>query len=339
MASVADRARSWLAGVGRAGRVVDAEGLMIEVRDLWKNYGETQALRGASFSIRPGEVVGLLGPNGAGKTTTMKIVVGYLAPSRGTAHVAGHDVAENPIEVRQQIGYLPENAPLYGDMLAQEYLEFMAEVRQLAPEVRRRRVERVVEECAIQGVLTRPIAHLSKGYRQRVGLASTLLHDPPILILDEPTGGLDPNQIVEVRELIRRLGETKTIILSTHILPEVEASCGRAVILIDGLVRADGSLEELTRTRAQLATVRADDAAGARAKFESIEGVGRVEVSEADDGFQTYRLELVEEREVGEMVAEVSRQNGWALRELRRDDKSLEQVFRELTETTEEVSA
>jgi ABC-2 type transport system ATP-binding protein len=215
----------------------------------------------------------------------------------------------------------------------------MAEVRQLAPDVRKRRIESVVDECAIQEVLTRPIAHLSKGYRQRVGLASTLLHDPPILILDEPTGGLDPNQIVEVRELIRRLGETKTIILSTHILPEVEASCGRAVILIDGLVRADGSLEELTRSRAQLVTVRPDDAGRARESFAGLEGVGRVEVDEADDGFRTYRLELAEDREVGEAVSEIVRQNGWPLRELRRDDKSLEQVFRELTETAEEVPA
>jgi len=320
------------------GRVGDAEERMIEVRDLWKNYGETQALRGASFSIRPGEVVGLLGPNGAGKTTTMKIIVGYLAPSRGNAQVAGYDVGEHPLEVRHRIGYLPENAPLYGDMLAQEYLEFMADVRQLSPDVRKRRLERVVEECAIQPVLTRPIGHLSKGYRQRVGLASTLLHDPPILILDEPTGGLDPNQIVEVRELIRRLGETKTIVLSTHNLPEVEASCGRAVILIDGVVRADGSLEELTRSRAQLATVRPDDPARAREQFETVHGVGRVEASEAGDGFHTYRLDLVEGRDVGEAVAEIASQNGWPLRELRRDDKSLEQVFRELTETSVEVS-
>ena len=312
---------------------------MIEVRDLWKNYGETHALRGASFSIRPGEVVGLLGPNGAGKTTTMKIIVGYLLPSRGSAHVSGYDVGENPLEVQKRIGYLPENAPLYGDMLAQEYLEFMADVRQLAPDVRRRRLERVVEECAIQSVLTRPIGHLSKGYRQRVGLASALLHDPPILILDEPTGGLDPNQIVEVRGLIRRLGETKTIILSTHILPEVEASCGRAVILIDGVVRADGSLDELTRSRAQLVTVRPDDPARARLQFEAVHGVGRVETAEAGEGFHTYRLDLTGERDVGETIAEIARQNDWTLRELRRDDKSLEQVFRELTETTEEVSA
>ncbi|HXV76072.1 MAG TPA: ATP-binding cassette domain-containing protein [Candidatus Polarisedimenticolaceae bacterium] len=312
---------------------------MIEIRDLWKNYGETQALRGVGFSIRRGEVVGLLGPNGAGKTTTMKIVVGYLTPSRGTATVAGIDVGRDPLGVQRLIGYLPENAPLYSDMLAQEYLEFMADVRQLAAVERRARIEQVVDECAIQSVLTRPIGHLSKGFRQRVGLASTLLHDPPILILDEPTGGLDPNQIVEVRELIRRLGRTKTIILSTHILSEVEMSCGRAVIVIDGRVRADGSLDELTRAKAQLVTVKTGDPSRAAQLFEAVPQVERVEVERGADGFDTFRLGLAADVEVGESVAEIARRHDWPIRELRRDDKSLEQVFRELTETDEEAAA
>jgi ABC-2 type transport system ATP-binding protein len=312
---------------------------MIEVRDLRKSYGETQALRGVSFTIRPGEVVGLLGPNGAGKTTTMKILVGYLLPTSGSARVAEFDVGEHPLEVQRRIGYLPENAPLYGDMLAQEYLEFMADVRQLEPAERRRRIAQVVEECAIHSVLTRPIAHLSKGYRQRVGLASTLLHDPSILILDEPTGGLDPNQIMEVREMIRRLGRTKTIVLSTHILSEVEASCSRAVILIDGRVRADGALGELTRAKAQLVTLRTDNPARTSSALAALPHVAGVSAAAAEDGFLTYRLELDGEREIGESVAELARRNGWSLRTLRRDDTSLEQVFRELTETEEEVAA
>jgi len=312
---------------------------MIEVRDLRKSYGDTQALRGVSFTIRPGEVVGLLGPNGAGKTTTMKILVGYLLPSSGSAHVAGFDVGEHPLEVQQRIGYLPENAPLYGDMLAQEYLEFMADVRQLDATERRRRIVEVVEQCAIHPVLTRPIAHLSKGYRQRVGLASTLLHDPSILILDEPTGGLDPNQIMEVRELIRRLGRTKTIVLSTHILSEVEASCSRAVILIDGRVRADGALDELTRSKAQLVTLRTDDPTSTRAALGGLPHVTGVSSAMADDGFLTYRLALDGDLEIGESVADLARKNGWTLRSLHRDDTSLEQVFRELTETAEEVAA
>ena len=312
---------------------------MIEVRNLQKSYGETQALKSVSFSIRPGEVVGLLGPNGAGKTTAMKILVGFLLPSSGEARVAGIDVTAEPLEVQRRIGYLPENAPSYSEMLVQELLLFMADMHAMDAAARRRNLERTVDECGIHDVLTRPIGHLSKGYRQRVGLAAAILHDPEILILDEPTTGLDPNQIIEVRELIRRMGKTKTVILSTHILPEVEASCGRAVILIDGHVRADGSLDELTRSRVQVVTVRPDDPAAARALFESVGHVVEVSTSPAPDGFHTYRLRLEGNHEVAEQVAEIVRARQWPMRELRRDDKSLEQVFRELTETTGEVAA
>jgi ABC-2 type transport system ATP-binding protein len=313
---------------------------VIEVRNLHKTYGETVALDGVSFSVPGGEVVGLLGPNGAGKTTVMKILVGFLLPSAGSAMVAGHDVVCNPLEVQQRLGYLPENAPLYSDMLAQEYLNFMADMRELTGDLRRRRLATVVEQCGIGDVLTRTIGHLSKGYRQRVGLASAILHDPDILVLDEPTTGLDPNQIVEVRDLIRHMGETKTIILSTHILPEVEATCQRAVILIDGLVRADGSLNQLTRSRVQVVTVAADDPRRACDLFREIEGVKAVALDGTPrDGFQTFRLELEGDHEIGEPAAEIARREGWRLRELRRDDKSLEQVFRELTETGAGVAA
>jgi len=313
---------------------------MIEIKGLEKNYGETHALRGISVSIQAGEVVGLLGPNGAGKTTAMKILVGYMLPTAGTATVAGHDVIENPLAVQARLGYLPENAPLYGDMLVQEYLQFMGDMRGLDPSTCRRRMGEVVSECNISSVLTRPIGQLSKGYRQRVGLASAILHDPDILILDEPTTGLDPNQIVEVRDLIRRMGEKKTIILSTHILPEVAATCGRAVILIDGRVRADGALDELTRSRVQAVTIAPDDAGAAHAVFENIDGVASVKRSATgSDGYITFRLELSHERDMGEAVAEMVRERGWRMRELRRDDRSLEQVFRELTETAEEVAA
>jgi len=312
---------------------------MIEVRQLEKRYGETQALKGVSFSIPAGEVVGLLGPNGAGKTTAMKILVGYLLPTAGEAKVAGLDVTAEPLAVQRQIGYMPENAPSYSEMLVQELLLFMADMHSMDPDSRRRNLERTVEECRIQEVLTRPIGQLSKGYRQRVGLAAAILHDPPILILDEPTAGLDPNQIVEVRELIRRMGHTKTVILSTHILPEVEASCGRAVILIDGRVRADGTLDELTRSRVQVVTVRPDDPGRARALFEGLRHVAAVSARPTGDGFHTYRLELGEDREIGEAVSEIARSHGWPLRELKRDDRSLEQVFRDLTQTDREEAA
>jgi ABC-2 type transport system ATP-binding protein len=309
---------------------------MIELRDVEKIYGETHALRGVSFSIPRGEVVGLLGPNGAGKTTAIKIIVGFLLPTAGSALVAGIDVVRDPLSVQARIGYLPENAPLYHDMLVQEYLAFMADMRGLDAATRRRRLAAAVEECGIREVLVRPIGHLSKGYRQRVGLAAALLHDPEILVLDEPTTGLDPNQIIEVRGLIRRLGETKTIILSTHILSEVEATCDRAVILIGGRVRADDTLEAIRRSRVQVATLGAPDPEAAGEALASLPGVIDVARSDGPDGFCTYRLELEADGGIGEAVADLARDRRWRLRELRRDDRSLEQVFRELTTSAAE---
>jgi ABC-2 type transport system ATP-binding protein len=304
---------------------------MIRVSALSKRYGGTQALREVGFSIGRGQVVGLLGPNGAGKTTLMKILVGYLLPSSGQASVADIDVVENPRAVQSRIGYLPENAPLYHDMLVQDSLDFSADMRGLSAADKRAGIERVVRDCALFEVLTRPIGQLSKGYRQRVGLASAMVHDPEILILDEPTSGLDPNQIVEVRALIRRMAQKKTVILSTHILSEVEASCDRALILIDGRIRADGALDELTRSRVQVAVLRAGDGARAAAVLGGIPGVRAIHAAPASEGFTTFRLELEGDRSIGESVAAAAHANGWALRELRRDDRNLEQVFRELT--------
>jgi ABC-2 type transport system ATP-binding protein len=312
---------------------------MIELREIQKNYGKIEALRGISTEIQRGEIVGLLGPNGAGKTTAMKILVGYLLPSAGRARIAGHDVIEEPLEVQRKIGYLPENAPVYGDMLTQRYLQFVGEMRGLDPATAQRRIAAAVEECAVGEVLTRPIGQLSKGFRQRVGLAAAILHDPEILILDEPTSGLDPNQIVEVRDLIRRMGETKTVILSTHILPEVEATCDRAVILIDGLIRADGTLQSLTQSRVQLVRLATDDPGRARQLFQGLPGVASVSVDDSGDRFRTFRLQLEGDNDLGEAIFELANQNGWPLSELRRDDQTLEQVFRDLTESAEEVAA
>lgn len=313
---------------------------MIELRNIKKSYGDVEALRGVSTTIERGEVVGLLGPNGAGKTTAMKILVGFLLPSGGSARVAGIDVIADPRAVQERVGYLPENAPSYGDMLVQEYLSFMADMRGLVGASARRKIVEAAEQCDVVDVLTRQIGHLSKGYRQRVGLAGSILHDPDILILDEPTSGLDPNQIVEVRDLIRQMGRTKTIILSTHILPEVEASCSRAVILIDGLIRADGTLDQLTESRVQVVGVdHADREAEATAVFERLPGVAGVELAARDGRYSTYRLQLERECELGEALFEAARERGWKLRELRRDDKTLEQVFRELTESMSEVVA
>jgi len=204
---------------------------MIEASNLGKRYGTLEAVRGVSFSINPGEVVGLLGPNGAGKTTIMKILTCYMFPSSGSATVNGWDIFERPLEIKKLVGYLPENAPLYTDLNVLEYLSFMAESRSLKGNAKTERIEWAVEECGLKSVVYRSIDTISKGFRQRTGLAQAILHDPEILVLDEPTTGLDPNQIIEIRELIKRLGKEKTVILSTHILQEVEATCGRVLIL------------------------------------------------------------------------------------------------------------
>ena len=305
---------------------------MIEIDGLEKSYGDVRALRGISTRISRGEVVGLLGPNGAGKTTTMKILVGYLLPTAGRARVAGHDVVDNPIEVQRRIGYLPENAPIYGEMLVQDYLDFMARMRGLDRGSARDRIRKAIGECGLERVLTRPITQLSKGYRQRVGLAGVILHDPEILILDEPTTGLDPNQIVDVRALIKRMGETKTVILSTHILPEVEATCDRAVIILDGTIQADGKLTDLTASHAQVVGIEATDVAAAEAALAALDGVAGVERESLVDGVATLRLQLDGPRELGATIFDLARELGWRLTELRRDDRTLEAVFRELTE-------
>jgi ABC-2 type transport system ATP-binding protein len=204
-------------------------------------------VQGVNFSINPGEVVGLLGPNGAGKTTIMKILTCYMFPSYGTARINDWDIFESPLEIKKLVGYLPENAPLYTDLNVLEYLGFMAESRHLKGKQKSERIEWAIEECGLKGVVYQGIDTISKGYRQRTGLAQAILHDPEILIFDEPTTGLDPNQIIEIRELIKRLGREKTVILSTHILQEVEATCGRVLILNEGRIVAKGTPEEINR--------------------------------------------------------------------------------------------
>jgi ABC-2 type transport system ATP-binding protein len=220
---------------------------MIEAQGLSKFYGSFSAIRDVSFQIHQGEVVAFLGPNGAGKSTTMKLLTGYLAPSAGTARIAGHDMAEDRLAGSARLGYLPENGPLYPDMTPRGLLDFFADARGLTGDRKRHRLEAVIELCSLSSVIGKPIGKLSRGYRQRVGMAQVLLHEPDVLILDEPTAGLDPNQIHEVRETIRKLGENKTILLSTHILQEVEAMANRVLFIDEGRMIYDGTVHDLTK--------------------------------------------------------------------------------------------
>jgi ABC-2 type transport system ATP-binding protein len=219
---------------------------MISIENLEKSYGSTRALAGISFHVPKGQVVGFLGPNGAGKSTTMKILTGFVEASAGSVKVGDIDVSLDPVEARKRIGYLPESNPLYEEMMVQEYLEYMADVRQIKKSERQSRIESAVEACGLSKVRGKDISELSKGYRQRVGLAAAILHDPDLLILDEPTTGLDPNQVIEIRELIKQLGKEKTVLMSTHILPEVQATCSRVLIINDGKVVADDTPDSLT---------------------------------------------------------------------------------------------
>jgi ABC-2 type transport system ATP-binding protein len=222
---------------------------MIEVNNLTKSYGEYTAVSGVSFSAKRGDIVGFLGPNGAGKTTTIRMLATYLPPSSGSASIAGHDILANPDEVRKRIGYLPENPPLYPEMTVREYLKFIAEIKGVPRNAIQSRIDSVMEQCFITDVQNKLCQHLSRGYRQRVGLAQAIIHEPDVIILDEPTSGLDPKQIIEIRRLIRSLGENHTVLLSTHILPEVSMVCNKVVIINRGRVVIEGMLDELTRGR------------------------------------------------------------------------------------------
>lgn len=309
---------------------------MIDVNDLAKSYGPVQALRSVSFRVEPGEIIGLLGPNGAGKTTMMKILTGYLQPTSGTAVVDGLDVLTQALEVQKRIGYLPENAPLYPELSVQAYLKMIAALRQIPEEEQPARLSEAIRATGLEAYLTRPIGHLSKGYRQRVGLAQAIMHKPKLLILDEPTLGLDPTQIVEVRHLIRHLAQHSTILLSTHILSEVEAVCDRAIILINGEIRADARLADLEASTDVL-MVLGQEIPGATAALKALAGVRAVETTATADGF-AYRVRASDSAgrksiDLRPAIYDLARDKGWPLKELRRDIRTLEAVFNELATT------
>ncbi len=310
---------------------------MIHCEALRKSFGAIHAVAGVSFDIAAGEVVGLLGPNGAGKTTTMRMITGYLPPDAGVATVDGIPVAEEAVEARRRIGYLPENAPLYTDQEVVESLLYVAALRGIAPAERAGRLEEMIATCGLSAVIGRRIGELSKGFRQRVGLAQAMIHRPPILILDEPTSGLDPNQIVEIRDLIREIGRSRTVVLSTHILQEVEATCSRALIISSGKLVGQGTIEELTglsRGAARyLITVRAGRHA-IEGRLPSLAGLGfETWLSPPESERQRLVLSGSGGADQGEEIFRWAAQNDLPLSEIVRESATLEQVFRELTTT------
>lgn len=307
---------------------------MIEVRDLTKRYGSRTAIEGLSFTVARGEIVGLLGPNGAGKSTTMRILAGFLPGTYGTVRVAGHDVALEPLEVRRCIGYMPENNPLYPEMRVQEYLRFRARLKGLSRRRARERVEVVLEQCGLTEVRRRLIGQLSKGYRQRVGLADALVHEPELIILDEPTIGLDPQQIRTVRQLIKGLAGRHTVLLSTHILPEAEMTCHRMLILLEGRLLASGTPAELEQRLGGNHQVLAEIAAPEeelRAFWSQCTSLMSWEMAPADDGFHRCLLMPRDEEDLRPRVYAWARDRGWTLRELTRRHYSLEDIYVRLT--------
>ena len=309
---------------------------ILEVHDLKKHYGAVLALQGGSFQVHQGEIIALLGPNGAGKTTMMKILTGFMEPSSGSVKIDGLSLNENLIEVQKRIGYLPENAPIYGDMLVQDYLNFVGHLRGISPQLMRSRISEAVYNTGLEDVLIRPIGELSKGFRQRVGLAQAILHRPKLLILDEPTNGLDPTQIVEIRNLIKRLAEKSTVLLSTHILSEAEATCDRAIIIIQGDIKADSKLDQLSQTSEVLVSIRTkENVENIVSTIKKIDGVADVNIHSDDHStkLQVFsKDDSIQGPEIASRIFELAKENNWSLWQLQPQQKTLETVFKELTQ-------
>ncbi len=312
---------------------------MISVKELTKRYARNTAVDHISFEVEKGQIVGFLGPNGAGKTTTMRMLTCFLPPTSGTATVAGFDVLEQPLEVKKRIGYLPETPPLYPEMRTVEYLTFVGKLKGLSGSELRQRIDSVCERCAITDVKSKLLGKLSKGYRQRVGLAQAIIHNPEVLILDEPTAGLDPKQINETRELIRSLAGNHTIILSTHILPEVEQTCEKVIIINKGKLVATDSVSNLqSRARGvesmlvEVAGRNGDlDATKAQQKLEQVSGVSRVVFKERRENRSVFEVESRKDQFIRGDLARAVVQAGWDLNELRPASVSLEEIFLKLT--------
>ena len=318
--------------------------MAIAVRNLTKLYGTEKAVNDISFDVKTGEILGFLGPNGAGKTTTMKIITCYMPPTSGMVEVEGLDIAEHSFEVRKKIGYLPEMNPLYLDMNVVEYLEYSARLHGLKDVLLRSRLKEMIDVCGITEVRHKDIGELSKGFRQRVGLAQAMIHDPEVLILDEPTSGLDPNQIVEIRNLIRQLGRAKTVVLSTHILSEVQATCDRVIIINEGTIVADGTLEQLQqdfrgseKISLELKTRATNAMTEIYPKFKDIQHVDSVEYSGQEGEVHKFSILAEKGFDIREEIFRRAVSEGWILMEMSRKATSLEEVFHKLT-TAEIVS-
>lgn len=307
---------------------------MIQVHQLTKRYARHEAVRGVSFSVERGEIVGFLGPNGAGKTTTLRMLTGYLPPTSGTASIAGFDIFRQSIAARRKIGYMPENVPLYEDMRVREYLKFRGQLKGLGNNDIRRRVGEVIDICGLASVHRKMIKTLSKGFRQRVGLADALVHDPELLILDEPTNGLDPNQIRQIRELIRHLGQSHTVLISTHILSEVEMICNRVIIIDGGKIKAADTPANLVGQMRAAGRIQLE----IQAEIEVVTGalnrmanVKKITPEILDDDWTRYTVWLDSGTDTREQIAQLCSQYGWPLRSLFRHTATLEDVFVELT--------
>ncbi|MEE9611233.1 MAG: ATP-binding cassette domain-containing protein [Desulfatiglandales bacterium] len=308
---------------------------MIHAESLTKYYNDLCAVDQIDFDIQKGEILGLLGPNGAGKTTTLRMLTGFLRPTSGTIRIKDYAIDEHPLEIKKLMGYLPESAPLYHDMLAYDYLDYVANIREIDRKQKLSRIRHVVDLCDLSSIMHKPIGELSRGFKQRVGLAHAMMNDPEILILDEPTSGLDPNQIVEIRDIIRRIGKEKTIILSTHILSEAEATCDRVVIINKGKIVADDSTESLTKFASGEYLINISlqntDLKSVERELGAINGIEQIVQADEEEGILRVSITCRSSDDLREDIYGKIKQTDWILLEFHKETKTLENIFRELT--------
>lgn len=313
---------------------------MIKIENLTKFYGTFKAVDNISFSVNDGDILGFLGPNGAGKTTTLKMLTCFMPPSEGSILFNEQNVSEDSMEIRKKIGYLPENAPLYEYMGVYEYLNYICDLREITGSKRKERLGKMIDICGLKKMIRKDIGELSKGYRQRVGIAQAMIHEPEILILDEPTVGLDPNQVVEIRKLIKDVGSEKTVILSTHILSEVEATCNRVVIISSGEIVADGTTETLRKDLAGQAVIHLEikgDSNNIQEVYSGIAGVGNIDITpDTETGTNRLDITVTNDNDIREEIFRKTVEKGWVLLEMNQHKTNLEEVFRQLTLSQED---